>query len=34
MAGQSFSSKDEMLAAMRKQGKKPEPHGETGKQSM
>ena len=28
MAGQSFSSQDEMLQAMRKQGKKPAPYGE------
>ncbi len=31
MAGQSFASKDEMLEAMRKQGKTPAPYGDSGK---
>ena len=32
MAGQSFSSQDEMLHTMRKQGKTPAPYGDSGKQ--
>ena len=34
MAGQSFSSKDEMLQEMRKQGKEPAPYGDRKKQSQ